>query len=89
MIELLKWIKTIRESTGDAIIISLGGLIASIITWIYTKAKRRRERQFSTACTESKIKAFSLIGELESTNPNPQAENIKNTLIQGVGILTP
>lgn len=81
--------KTIRDSTGDAIIISLGGLIASIITWIYTKAKRRRERQFSTACTESKIKAFSLIGELESTNPNPQAKKIKNTLIQEVGILTP
>ena len=35
MIELLKWIKTIRESTGNALIISLNGLIASIITWIY------------------------------------------------------
>ncbi|WP_428943817.1 hypothetical protein ACQK5W_14200 [Pantoea sp. FN060301] len=89
MIEFLQWVKIIRESIGDTLLIAFGGLLASFITWLYAKAKYRRERQFATASNEAKSRVFREIGALGSTHPNPQSDNIKNTLIQGIGIFIP
>ncbi|KGD72214.1 hypothetical protein HA49_15795 [Tatumella morbirosei] len=89
MNEFLQWVKNIRESIGETLLVSMGAAIGSVISWIYTKVRYRRERQFATASSKTKCEVFYQIGRLESSDPNPQAENIINTLLQGIGIMIP